>query len=147
MISIGSNGQKIAYGIKHYNLDDESDLNNTSIVLRGLYGNNSFLFMGDATSDVEKNIINSNIDSDVLKVGHHGSRYSSSVNFLNKVTPKYAIISVGADNSYNHPHSVTFTKLEDVSSKIYRTDSDGTVLVTSDGKDIKLEKMDLSLNG
>ena len=123
--------------------DDESDLNNTSIVLRGLYGNNSFLFMGDATSVVEKEILNSNIDSDVLKVGHHGSRYSSSVNFLKKVTPKYSIISVGEDNSYNHPHSVTFTKLEDV----YRTDNDGTILVTSDGKDIKLEKMDLSLNG
>ena len=127
--------------------DDESDLNNTSIVLRGLYGNNSFLFMGDATSVVEKVILNSNIDSDVLKVGHHGSRYSSSVNFLKKVTPKYSIISVGEDNSYNHPHSVTFTKLEDVDSNVYRTDNDGTILVTSDGKDIKLEKMDLSLNG
>lgn len=127
--------------------DDESDLNNTSIVLRGLYGNNSFLFMGDATSVVEKEILNSNIDSDVLKVGHHGSRYSSSVNFLKKVTPKYSIISVGEDNSYNHPHSVTFTKLEDVDSNVYRTDNDGTILVTSDGKDIKLEKMDLSLNG
>ena len=127
--------------------DDESDLNNTSIVLRCLYGNNSFLFMGDATSVVEKEILNSNIDSDVLKVGHHGSRYSSSVNFLKKVTPKYSIISVGEDNSYNHPHSVTFTKLEDVDSNVYRTDNDGTILVTSDGKDIKLEKMDLSLNG
>lgn len=127
--------------------DDESDLNNTSIVLRGLYGNNSFLFMGDATSEVEKEILNSNIDSDVLKVGHHGSRYSSSVNFLKKVTPKYSIISVGEDNSYNHPHSVTFTKLEEVLSSVYRTDIDGTIFVTSDGKDIKIEKMDLSLNG
>lgn len=127
--------------------DDERDLNNTSIVLRGLYGNNSFLFMGDATSEVEKEILNSNIDSDVLKVGHHGSRYSSSVNFLKKVTPKYSIISVGEDNSYNHPHSVTFTKLEEVLSSVYRTDIDGTIFVTSDGKDIKIEKMDLSLNG
>ena len=127
--------------------DDERDLNNTSIVLRGLYGNNSFLFMGDATSEVEKEILNSNIDSDVLKVGHHGSRYSSSVNFLKKVTPKYSIISVGEDNSYDHPHSVTFTKLEEVLSSVYRTDIDGTIFVTSDGKDIKIEKMDLSLNG
>lgn len=127
--------------------DDESDLNNTSIVLRGLYGNNSFLFMGDATSEVEKEILNSNIDSDVLKVGHHGSRYSSSVNFLKKVTPKYSIISVGDDNSYNHPHSVTFTKLKDVNSEVYRTDNDGTIFVTSDGKDIEIEKLDLSLNG
>ena len=127
--------------------DDESDLNNTSIVLRGLYGNTSFLFMGDATSEVEKEILNSNIDSDVLKVGHHGSRYSSSINFLKKVTPKYSIISAGKDNSYNHPHSVTFTKLEDVDSKVFRTDNDGTIFVTSDGTDIEVEKMALSLNG
>lgn len=127
--------------------DDSSDLNDTSIVVRGLYGDNSFLFMGDATSDVERNILNSNIDSDVLKVGHHGSRYSSTVNFLNKVTPSYAIISVGEGNSYNHPHSVTFTKLEDVGAEVYRTDNDGTIFVSSDGQNIKLEKLDVSLDG
>ena len=127
--------------------DESSDLNDSSIVVRGLYGDNSFLFMGDATSNVEKKILKSNIDSDVLKVGHHGSRYSTSVNFLNKVTPKYAIISVGDDNSYNHPHSVTFTKLEDVDALVYRTDTDGTIFVSSDGKEIKIEKLDVSLNG
>ena len=126
---------------------DDSDLNDTSIVVRGLYGDNSFLFMGDASSNVEKNILNSNIDSDVLKVGHHGSRYSSAVNFLKKVTPEYSIISVGEGNSYNHPHSVTFTKLKDVDSKVYRTDNDGTIFVSSDGKNITIEKLDVCLNG
>lgn len=130
-----------------YLSNDESDLNDTSIVIRGLYGDNSFLFMGDASSDVEKKILNDNIDSDVLKVGHHGSRYSSSVNFLNKVTPYYSIISVGDDNSYNHPHSVTTVKLEDIGSKIFRTDLDGTIFVSSDGKNIKIEKLNINLNG
>lgn len=127
--------------------DDDSDLNDTSIVVRGLYGNNSFLFMGDATSNVEENILNSNIDSDVLKVGHHGSRYSSTINFLKKVTPEYAIISVGEDNSYGHPHSVTFTKLQNIGAQVYRTDQDGTIFVSSDGEDIKVEKLDVNLNG
>lgn len=127
--------------------DDSSDLNDTSIVVRGLYGDNSFLFMGDASSSVEKNILDDNIDSDVLKVGHHGSRYSTAVNFLKKVTPKYSIISVGEDNSYNHPHSVTFTKLKDIESEIYRTDTDGTIFVSSDGENITIEKLDVCLNG
>ena len=127
--------------------NDENDLNDTSIIVRGLYGDNSFLFMGDASSNVEKKILYDNIDSDVLKVGHHGSRYSSSVNFLKKVTPSYSIISVGDDNSYNHPHSVTNTKLMDIGSEIYRTDIDGTIFVSSDGKNLKLEKLNINLNG
>lgn len=127
--------------------DEDDDLNDTSIVVRGLYGNNSFLFMGDATSEVEKTILDKNINSDVLKVGHHGSRYSSSVNFLKQVTPDYSIISVGDDNSYDHPHKVTFTKLNDVNSKIYRTDRDGTVVVTSDGEEITVTTLDTNLDG
>lgn len=127
--------------------DDDSDLNDTSIVVRALYGNNSFLFMGDATNNVEKNILNSNIDSDVLKVGHHGSRYSSSVNFLDKVTPEYAIISVGEENSYNHPHSPTLTKLSDVGAKTYRTDKDGTIVVSSDGDNISVKTVETELDG
>lgn len=127
--------------------NDDSDLNDTSIVLRGLYGDNSFLFMGDATSNVEENILKSNIDSDLLKVGHHGSKYSSSKAFLEVVTPKYAIISVGKDNSYQHPHSITFTKLEAVDASIYRTDLDNTILVSSDGSNISIKKLDVNLDG
>jgi competence protein ComEC len=127
--------------------NEENDLNDTSIIVRGLYGDNSFLFMGDASSNVEKKILYDNIDSDVLKVGHHGSRYSSSVNFLKKVTPIYSIISVGDDNSYNHPHSVTNTKLMDIGSEIYRTDIDGTIISTSDGNNIVFETISTDTNG
>lgn len=130
-----------------YFSNDASDLNDTSICVRGLYGNNSFLFMGDASSDVEEKILTSNIDSDVLKVGHHGSRYSTSVNFLNKVTPKYAIISVGEENSYNHPHSPTLTKLNDIGAKVYRTDENGTIVVSSDGDNITVKTIEAEVNG
>ena len=123
------------------------ELNDTSIVLRGVYGDTSFLFMGDATSNVEKKILNSNIDSDVLKVGHHGSRYSSAKSFLNKVTPSFSIISVGKDNSYNHPYSSTLTKLKKINSLIYRTDDDGTIIVSSDGYNIHIETLDTQLDG
>lgn len=127
--------------------DDDSDLNDTSVVMRGVYGENSFLFMGDASSNVEKNILYKEIDSDVLKVGHHGSRYSSMINFLNKVSPIYSIISVGEGNSYEHPHGITLTNLNKVGSKIYRTDVDGTVFVSSDGKNIEIETLSVNLNG
>lgn len=127
--------------------DEGEDLNDTSIVLRGLYGDTSFLFMGDATTNVEKKIFNENIKSDVLKVGHHGSKYSSMVKFLNKVSPKYSIISVGSDNSYDHPNKSTITKLTDVGSKIYRTDIDGTIFVSSNGENININTLDVSLNG
>lgn len=127
--------------------EEGDDLNDTSIVVRGLYGNNSFLFMGDATSNVEKEILDSNIDSDVLKVGHHGSRYSSSVKFLNKVTPKVSIISTGEGNSYKHPHDVTLEKLNDVGSQIYRTDLDGTIIASSDGENVTFKFADTALDG
>ena len=85
--------------------DNKKDLNDTSVVLRLEYGNTSYLLMGDATSNVEKDLLNNNINlkSDVLKVGHHGSNYSSTIDFLNEVKPEYAIIEVGKNNSYNHP--------------------------------------------
>ena len=127
--------------------NDNSDLNDTSIVVRGVYGDTSFLFMGDATENVEEKILTSNIDSDILKVGHHGSAYSSNLSFLNKVTPKYSIISVGTGNSYEHPASKTISKLEKVGSKVYRTDVDGTIIASSDGKDITFLTSDIDLNG
>lgn len=130
-----------------YLSDDDSDLNDTSIVIRGLFGDNSFLFMGDASSKVEKELLNDNIDSDVLKVGHHGSKYSSSISFLNKVTPDVAIISVGEGNSYEHPHSITLTNLGKSDTDVYRTDVDGTILVKSDGANLEVEKLDVNLNG
>ena len=96
--------------------------------------------MGDATGDVEREILNKDIKSDVLKVGHHGSSYSTSAVFLSKVKPKFAIISVGKDNDYGHPKQITLDKLERVNANVYRTDQDGTIILTSDGENIVIEK-------
>lgn len=108
-----------------------SDLNGMSMVARFDYGETSFLFTGDCTCEEESDIISSgaDIDCDVLKVSHHGSDYSSSLAFLSAVTPEVAVISVGEDNSYGHPASVTIRNLERFTDEIYRTDicSDITV--------------------
>ena len=126
---------------------DKKDLNDTSIVLKLTYKNTSYLFMGDATSSVEKDILDKDIKSDVLKVGHHGSQYSSTISFLKKVSPKYAVIEVGKNNSYNHPKEVTLKKLEDLGTKIYRTDEDGTIILTSDGENMSFETVKTDTNG
>ena len=91
-----------------------SDCNNYSVVIKADYGENSFLFTGDAEKLVEDEILESNynIKADVLKVGHHGSSTSSSEKFLNKVSPKYAVISCGVNNEYGHPHKETLEKLK-----------------------------------
>lgn len=130
-----------------YTATDLNDLNNTSIVLRLDYGETSFLFTGDATDKTEKNLLNKNIEVDILKVGHHGSRYSTTTKFLNKVNPKYAIISVGTPNTYGHPHTETITKLNNKNIEIHRTDNEGTILVTSDGGNIDIINVDTNVNG
>ncbi len=130
-----------------YSGTDEKDLNNTSIVLKLTYQNNKFLFMGDATSKVEKKLLNEDIKSDVLKIGHHGSEYSTTNNFLDKVNPQYAIIEVGKNNTYNHPKEITLDKLNKKNIKIYRTDIDGTIKVTSDGNNLKFETLKTDLDG
>jgi competence protein ComEC len=114
------------------------DLNNWSAVVKVVYKNNSFLFMGDAETKVEGQL--SNIDVDVLKVGHHGSDTSSGLSFLKKVTPEHAIISVGAGNSYGHPNQSVVSNLQSVGAKVYRTDLLGTIIVSSDGNSISVNK-------
>lgn len=126
---------------------DSSDLNDSSIVLKLTYGNNSFLFTGDATSNVEKKILDKNIESDVLKVAHHGSDYSSTLEFIKKVNPKYAVIEVGENNTYKHPSSTTLEKLNDINAKIFRTDKDGTIIFTSDGEDISIKTISTDIDG
>ena len=113
------------------------DLNNMSVAFRLVYGENSFLFMGDAETTVEKEILSSGLTvcSDVLKVGHHGSSTSSCLDFLEAVAPEYAIISCAKDNEYGHPHKKTTSNLSDLSVKTYIT-YNGTVVVTSDGKEL-----------
>lgn len=130
-----------------YTGTDTSDLNNTSIVLKLTYQDISILLTGDATSETEKKILNKDINSTVLKVGHHGSKYSSTKSFLKKVNPKYAIISVGKNNIYNHPATITINKLEKLNTQIYRTDQDGTILLETNGHNIDIEKLKTNTNG
>ncbi|MBC8059384.1 MAG: MBL fold metallo-hydrolase [Clostridiaceae bacterium] len=117
---------------------NDKDLNTYSIVLKLAFGNNKFLFTGDAEASTEKDMINKGYDlsADILKVGHHGSDTSTSQGFLDKVNPKYAIISVGKENNYGHPHLLTMDKLKIKNIPVYRTDEKGTILVTSDGNNI-----------
>ena len=125
----------------------QEDLNDTSIVLKLTYKNVSFLFTGDITQTVEKELLNKNISSTVLKVAHHGSKYSNSANFLRKVNPKYAIISCGINNDYYHPHGVVLEKLEKLNTKIYRTDLDGTIVAISDGDNIEFKTIKTYTDG
>lgn len=126
---------------------ESNDLNDTSIVLKLTYKDTSYLFTGDATKKVENKLLTKDIESDVLKVGHHGSQYSISNEFLEKVNPKYAIIEVGKNNIYKHPKEVTLTKLDNMKIKYYRTDMDGTILLKSDGENISFEKLQTDTNG
>jgi competence protein ComEC len=130
-----------------YTGTDTDNLNNSSIVLRYVYGTKSFLFMGDAPISIEKQIMTKDITSDVLKVGHHGSSYSSSLAFLQAVNPKYAIISVGKNNIYGLPTNKTLSNLASLNIKIYRTDQDGTIVCTSDGTTLNFTTITTDTNG
>lgn len=115
------------------------NLNNYSVVTRLQFGNNSFIFTGDAESISEGEILQKQLDisGDVLKIGHHGSNTSTSDNFLTKVNPKYAVLSVAKENSYGHPHSSIMSKLKSKGIQVYRTDENETIIATSNGKEIK----------
>ena len=119
-----------------------SDFNNNSIVGRLTYGNFSMMFTGDAEKEEEASILSQKgtFKSDVLKVGHHGSRTSTSPEFLKPVAPKEAFISCGQGNDYGHPHKVTVDKLNKAKIHIYRTDRDGTVTLTTTGKEYTIQK-------
>jgi len=121
------------------NSDSYENLNDYSAVLKLSYKEKSFLFTGDAET-ISLNEIKSNIKADVLKVGHHGSSTSTSYTFLSKVSPKYAVISVEKGNSYGHPTDATLNKLKSASIQVYRTDEVGTVIVTTDGSKITVDK-------
>lgn len=116
-----------------------NNLNNYSIVLKITYGDVSFVYTGDAEEESLEEITG-NLKADVLKVGHHGSNTSTTKSFLEQVKPEYAIISVGAKNSYGHPNSSTLELLEEYTNNIYRTDINGTVIIRSDGVNIEVEK-------
>ena len=118
---------------------DYEDLNNYSAIVKVVYGDTSFLFTGDAeTPEVQEAIDKGwNLDSDVLKVGHHGSWNATDKNVLNAVSPDMAVISCGEGNSYGHPHKEVIELLERYDIPCYRTDLEGTILLTSDGTAVK----------
>ena len=124
---------------------EPENTNNQSLCIRMTYGEQSFVFMGDLEKDVESKI---DIEqTNVLKVGHHGSDTSSSESFLRKVMPKIAVIEVGRDNSYSHPKSIILDRLNKLNCNIYRTDELNTILLTTDGNEIKVHTLKAILDG
>lgn len=120
------------------NSESYADTNNYSVVLKITYGDTRFLFTGDAEKESESEMLENGYDlkSDVLKVGHHGSSTSTSEKFLDKVNPEIAVISCGRDNKYGHPNKKTVNRLNKKNIRIYRTDVDGTIVLTSNGAKI-----------
>ncbi|MCR5788778.1 MAG: MBL fold metallo-hydrolase [Lachnospiraceae bacterium] len=126
-------GSAVVYILGPTYISDEA--NNNSIVLRIVYGKASFLFTGDAETEEENAILNSGqaVQSTVLKVAHHGSDSSTGYQFLRAVAPKYAVISVGSENSYGHPTENTLSRLRDAGAQVLRTDLQGDIVCTTDG--------------
>ena len=118
---------------------DESNLNNYSIVLKVTFGDMDVIMTGDAETKVERDIIDSGeaLDAEILKIGHHGSDTSSSDEFLDAVSPLYALISAKVGNKYEHPIKSTMLKLEKRKIEVCRTDENGTVVATITAHDVK----------
>ncbi len=140
-ITVPSVGDTYALGgaeVKILGINGGDDTNDTSIVLMITYGQTKFLFTGDAEREAERVILDSGVDlsATVLKVGHHGSDTSTTYPFLREVMPEYAVISVGTGNSYGHPTEDTLSRLRDAGVTVYRTDLQGDINCTSDGKTI-----------
>lgn len=112
--------------------DYYEDINNYSIVLKVTFGQMDVIMTGDAEAEAEAQILKSgeNIDAEILKVGHHGSDTSSSEEFLDAISPDYALISAEVGNKFNHPTENTMEKLKEREIEVYRTDENGTVVVT-----------------
>ena len=137
---IAKKGEKIefdpAVDIEILNPDTpySEELNENSVVLKINYGEVSFLLMGDAGLETEEKLLDTdyNLDSDILKVGHHASTSGSGEAFISMVSPEVSIIEVGAGNNYGHPHNEVLQRLERI-SRVYRTDLDGTIVITTEG--------------
>ena len=125
-----------------YEYKNEKNVNNYSVVIKAEYGDFAVLFTGDAEKEVEKILIENwgnKLDSDLLKVGHHGSNSSSTHEFLEHVSPEYAVISVGTKNRYNHPDKEIILRLGACADTLFRTDLDGAVIFTYGGSSLKIE--------
>ena len=118
---------------------DYGDPNNCSVAILLTHGNNRFLFSGDAGYESDQAMLETgiNLDVDVYKVSHHGSKSGSSEAFVNALSPTYAIISVGTDNDYGHPHAEVLNRLRSYGCNIFRTDEQGTIVALSDGQSLQ----------
>ena len=118
----------------------ESDLNGSSVGIKLVHGENSFVMCGDAEEESEQAMVErfgNALECDVLKCGHHGSSTATSAEFLKVTDPTWAVISCGKDNPYGHPHAEVMAALEDDDVQVYRTDCQGTVIAISNGKELK----------
>jgi beta-lactamase superfamily II metal-dependent hydrolase len=146
-VTVPSVGDKITAGIIELTVlapagKDFKDLNNASIVLRMAHGDIAFLFTGDAETPSETEMLNGglNLRADVLKAGHHGSRTATSAQFLDAVRPATVVVTCGRQNSYGHPHKefLEIVNQPERNITLLRTDESGTIIMTTDGKDIRL---------
>lgn len=136
---VGELEMKILGPIGEY---DSGDNNNPSVIIMARWGNTKVLLTGDAEKEAEKRLIveyGKELDCDVLKVGHHGSRSSSQNSFIGYVKPEYAIISCGVDNDYEHPHDETISILNYHKAEIHRTDLEGSIVVSTNGESISIK--------
>jgi len=133
----------IMYPFENFEGNIFKDSNNTSIISKLMFGENSFLFTGDAYESAEKEILDRGLDvnSDILKVAHHGSKTSSSEGFIAKVSPEIAVISVGKGNSYGHPNPEVLEIFKKFGIKVLRTDLDGDIKIFSDGKNYEISNL------
>lgn len=142
-ITVPSSGDTYSLGgstVTILGLNEGTDTNNSSIVLRVDLGDVSFLFTGDAERPEEQMLLNAGVrlDATVLKVGHHGSDTSTTYPFLREIMPKAAVISVGKGNSYGHPDDNPLSRLRDAGVDVFRTDLQGDIVITTDGTDLSI---------
>jgi competence protein ComEC len=133
-ISFGDSDLDILYPFNSLENEIIDNVNNSSIVFKLIYGNTSFLFVGDIYKEIEAEVLSKkiNVNADILKIAHHGSKTSTSEDFLIAVSPNAAVISCGEDNSYGHPHSEVLDLLNKYGINIFRTDLKGTIKLISD---------------
>lgn len=138
-ISVPKVGEKFSLGSADFTvlgpISKAESNNNNSIVVKVKYKDTSFLLSGDAESEEEQEIVDSGADlkSDVYHAGHHGSNTSSSSEWLKKISPEYVVISCGKGNTYGHPHREVLDEFKKLGAKVYRTDEQGSIVVSSDG--------------
>lgn len=136
---LGQGAKMDVYSPMH---ESYEEFNDYSPIIKLTFGNNKLIFTGDAEADVEKDVLAkyaTDLRADILKFGHHGSSTSSSDEFIKAVSPKYGIISCGADNKYGHPHTETLDKIKKYNIQAYRTDTQGQITLTSDGNNISIK--------